>query len=318
MERNRYGLNCKVLTYKDKDEWLRLRKAGIGGSDAGAIAGVNRWKSPISVWLDKVSNETKELDSEYVYWGNVLEEVVANEFKKRHEEFRVQKANAMFISHDRDYAFGDIDRLIIDKETGEKGILEVKTTNAFSSKEWEGDVVPDSYMVQLQWYMYVTGARWGYFACLIGGNKYVEKKVEYDQEVMDIILQKTDEFWNENVLKQIPPSPDGSSDYDEYLKDKYPESIESSIELGEKFVEKLNILDELKDNIKILEKQQKTIEQEIKQEMEENDTAYIGDRKITYKMQIRNSFDSKKFKEVSPEEYEKYIKSSSTRVLKIG
>ena len=29
------------LTGVDNKEWLRLRKSGIGGSDAGAICGVN-------------------------------------------------------------------------------------------------------------------------------------------------------------------------------------------------------------------------------------------------------------------------------------
>jgi len=37
----------------DRDEWLSFRKQGIGGSDASAVCGLSRRKSPMAVWLDK-------------------------------------------------------------------------------------------------------------------------------------------------------------------------------------------------------------------------------------------------------------------------
>ena len=46
------------------EEWLKLRKKGIGGSDAGAVCGVNPFCSAISVYMDKISEEINESDSE--------------------------------------------------------------------------------------------------------------------------------------------------------------------------------------------------------------------------------------------------------------
>ena len=38
-----------------RQEWLKLRKEGIGGSDAGAICGLNPYSSPMSIYQDKTS-----------------------------------------------------------------------------------------------------------------------------------------------------------------------------------------------------------------------------------------------------------------------
>ena len=37
----------------DKKEWLKYRKGGIGGSDAGAICGLNPYRTAIQVYTDK-------------------------------------------------------------------------------------------------------------------------------------------------------------------------------------------------------------------------------------------------------------------------
>ncbi len=65
-----------------REEWLRLRKSGIGGSDAGAVCGMNPFSSPAKVFQDKTSDEISELDSEAVRQGNDLEDYVARRFMK--------------------------------------------------------------------------------------------------------------------------------------------------------------------------------------------------------------------------------------------
>ncbi len=66
------------------DEWLLDRRKGIGGSDVATILGLNKWKSPYQLWLEKTSQiDLEHTESEPAYWGNVLEEVVAKEFQER-------------------------------------------------------------------------------------------------------------------------------------------------------------------------------------------------------------------------------------------
>ena len=45
-----------------KKEWLKYRKGGIGGSDAGAICGLNPYRTAIQVYTDKRTDEIEEFD----------------------------------------------------------------------------------------------------------------------------------------------------------------------------------------------------------------------------------------------------------------
>lgn len=58
------------------------RKTFIGGSDAATICGLNPWKTRYQLWQEKTgqAEPTDLSENERVYWGNVLEEVVATEW----------------------------------------------------------------------------------------------------------------------------------------------------------------------------------------------------------------------------------------------
>ena len=62
------------------EDWLRLRKTGIGGSDAGAICGLNPYSSAMNVYRDKLSEELLLEDNESMRQGRDLEEYVARRF----------------------------------------------------------------------------------------------------------------------------------------------------------------------------------------------------------------------------------------------
>ena len=64
-------------------EWLEWRRKGIGGSDASVVCGVNKWKSPVELWMDKTGQLPYDEAGEAAYWGTVLESVVKAEFSKR-------------------------------------------------------------------------------------------------------------------------------------------------------------------------------------------------------------------------------------------
>lgn len=77
-----------------REDWLKERQRGIGGSDDAAIAGVSRWKSPVAVWLDKTGQVEPEEAGEAAYWGTMLEDIVAREFAAR-TGFKVRRCNFM-------------------------------------------------------------------------------------------------------------------------------------------------------------------------------------------------------------------------------
>ena len=76
------------------EEWLRYRKLGIGGSDAGSICGLNPYSSAIAVFQDKTQKEAGEKeDNEAMRQGRDLEEYVARRFMEETGK-KVRRANA--------------------------------------------------------------------------------------------------------------------------------------------------------------------------------------------------------------------------------
>ena len=138
----------------------------------------------------------------------------------------------------------NIDRRVV----GENAILECKTANQYLATEWQDDEIPASYLLQVQHYLFVTGAEVGYIAVLIGGQKFIWKEVQRDEELIQMIIESEKNFWK-MVQDKTPPALDGSSAAEKYLKEKYKEAeSDKSIELGFEYKEKIKTYLDMKDN----------------------------------------------------------------------
>ena len=316
-EKTRKYLEAKIIAdTKDmpKTEWLKHRQAGIGGSDASCIAGLNPWKSAIQLYMDKKEENPQEQKSLRMELGNRLEGLVAELFTEA-TGLKVRNVNGILKNDKYPFALANIDRAIV----GEKAFLECKTTNSYALKEWE-EGVPAHYEIQCLHYMAITGATHCYIAALIGNSDFIWHKIERDQETIDYLMQIEKDFWENNIEKDVVPMPDGSDAYSEYLKKKYDKSNGQVIELHllENGVNKLNRYDEIVTDIKALESEKKLIEQEIQLYMEEFEVAKIGDRKVTWKSSSRNTIDSKKLKAEMPDIAQQYMKTSTSRTFRVG
>lgn len=251
-EKFRKYLDAKVIAdtkTMSKEEWLKSRQEGIGGSDASAIAGLNPWKSSIQLYMDKKEENPQEIKSLRMELGNRLEGLVAELFTEE-TGLKVRNVNGILKNEKYPFALANIDRAIV----GEKAFLECKTTNSFALKEWQ-DGVPPHYEIQCLHYMAITGATHCYIAALIGNSDFIWHKIERDRETIDYLMQIEKEFWEENILKDIVPLPDGSDAYSEYLKEKYKKSNGQEIELHllKDGPQKLLRYDEIVTDIKALE-----------------------------------------------------------------
>lgn len=293
-----------------RQEWLDARKHGIGGSDVSAIAGLNKWKSAVGVYLDKTGQAPDEDSAgEAAYWGNVMEDVVAQEFSIR-TGLRVRRRNAILKHPEHPFMLANVDRLIVGKREG----LECKTASEYLKGSWEEDEIPAAYLLQIQHYMAVTGYEAWHIAVLIGGNKFLYKKIERDEELINYLIQIEKNFWEENVLKQIPPVFDGSNASVDLLKALYPDSIpESEIQLPGDAETLIEALDEIVVELKSIETQKKEYENRIKDMMQENEKAYSGDRAVIWKSYATTRFDSKRFKAEQPDLYEQYVNTTTAR-----
>lgn len=297
-------MGVEILEYSDEDDWQELRKKRIGGSDIGAIVGVNPHKSIIDVYIDKTEgSEFKGNDA--TFWGKMNEPTVMKVFSNKHKELITFEVPYSVVD---DFLIANLDGVLKDKETGEYGVLEIKTTNEWNKKEWEDDVIPQSYYAQVQHYLMLTGYKFAYVAVLIGGNKYKEFRVERSEEDIELIKNKATEFYKENILKEIPPMPDGSDAYMEHLKKKAAE-IENSelIELDDLEI-KAEELKHLSKQIKELQKEEQLLKEIILDRMIKENTqkAKIGNHKFNIQNSPNPSLNKEKFKKEDPEFFEEY------------
>lgn len=296
----------------DRHEWLEKRRRGIGGSDASVILGFNKWKSPFQLYLEKTGEFTEEIDNEFIYWGNVLEDIVAKEFESRTGK-KVRRRNQMFVHPEHDFMIANIDRDVV----GEKALLECKTTNAFNSGAWDGDEIPAEYICQVQHYMAVLGYKKAYIAVLIGGNKFVWKEVERDDEFIELMIEREKNFWYNHVLAGQPPAIDGSTSATELLNKLYPTDNGETVMLGSETEQLIEAIESLKNEKKQIEEQLKAYENQLKMTLEDASVGLTQRFKVTYKTITQNRIDSKRLKEEHPEIYEKYLKPSISRRLTI-
>lgn len=303
-----------VEEMQDRSKWLEMRKTGIGGSDASVIVGLNPWKSKFELWLDK-TNQAQEVDkpdNEYIYWGNVQEELVANRFCELTGK-KVRRCG-MLRNNEHPFMLADIDRLVV----GENAILECKTTASWNSNEWEGDNLPDAYYIQVQHYLAVGGYDKAYIACLVGGNKFVWKEIPRNDEEIEVLIKAEEEFWQKNVIEKALPEVDGSSGCSKAIALLFkgdPEDEEAA-ELEGKYDILCRDLNVLKEEKKKLEKVIDEKENQIRVALGNKVFGRSPKYNFWYKIESRSSFDSAQFQRDFPELYEKYKKTSSFRKLR--
>lgn len=201
--------NCDlILSVKDAEDhekWLEARAIGIGGSDAAVIMGMNPYKSPYQLWLEKTGQvEPPDLSgNQYVYWGTRNESNIADWF----QEETGKKVKRLGTLRSKEYPFmlANVDRTVV----GENAGLEIKTAGVRQYRKWKNDEIPDAYYCQCLHYMAVTGADYWYIAVLLGGNEAKWKRIERNEEdIQHLIMAETD-FWK-LVETRTPPPVDGS------------------------------------------------------------------------------------------------------------
>ena len=291
----------------DKESWLQYRKQGIGGSDAGAVCGLNPYRTAIQVYYDKTSDATEDIDNEAMRQGRELEEYVAKRFCEASGK-RVRRANAMFYDEKNPFMLADVDRMIV----GENAGLECKTASPYSEEKWRDDKIPLSYQLQCYHYMSVCNADAWYIAVLIYGRDFKYYRIERDNEVIENLIRIEKEFWNEYVLKQVIPDPDGSKTADAAIAERFKESKSITIPLTG-FDERLERRQEILSLLEKIETEKRQIDQELKLYLGDAEIAENESYRVSWKNISRSSIDEKRLKAEQPEIYEKYRRETTSR-----
>ena len=269
-----------------KTDWLKYRKKGITGTDAGAICGLNPYSSAFQIYQDKITDEIEEFDNESMRQGRDLEEYVARRFSEE-TGLKVRRANAIFQNEENPFMLADFDRLIV----GQKAGLECKTVSPYSSDKWnDGNI---HYQMQVQHYLAVSGFDCWYIAAVIFGREFLIRKIERDEELINYLIDIERGFWYNNVLAGIMPEPDGSDNCSEMIAKMYFKGQENKTIKLSGYKEILDRRADLDKLIKKMEKEKKEIDQKIKMEMQDATVALEAGYKISWSNFEQNKLDTK-------------------------
>ena len=219
-----------------REEWLVVRKQGIGSSDAAAAVGLNPYKSQLELWLEKTGRDTSlpKLDPQDedspAYWGNILEPIVATHYTKR-SGHRVRRVNAVLQHPDPKLAWmlANIDREVIGAP--EVQILECKTAGINGARLWK-EGVPEYVQLQVMHQLAVTGKQAADVAVLLGGQHLEVHRIERDESMIARLIDLERLFWD-YVVSDTPPPADGTASADAALRCLYPEDNGQTLDFSQ-------------------------------------------------------------------------------------
>lgn len=206
-----------LIDCKSRENWLKRRGQGLGGSDISAVLGLNPWMSNVELWeLKTGKREPRDLsDNAFVKYGTKAEEYIRGLFALDHPELEV--AYLEFNSWKNTaypWALASLDGWTFD-EQGRKGVLEIKTSEILRSGDWDkwDGKIPQTYYCQVLFYMAVTESDYANLRAAIKYTVQGEKRtmirdyhIERDEVETDIavLMDEGAKFW-EYVKTGIAP-----------------------------------------------------------------------------------------------------------------
>lgn len=291
----------------DRDQWLEVRKGGIGSSDAAAAVGLCPYKSRLELWMEKTgridaAGNHQGMDDPR-FWGTLLEPYVAVAYQQKTDR-RVRRVNAVLQHPTLPFMLANIDREVVGDP--EVQILECKTAGEFSSRLWK-EGVPEHVQLQVQHQLAVTGKAAADVAVLLCGQKLEVHRVERDDEIIARLVVLESRFWG-HVESDTPPPVDGSESAGKALRHLYPGNdttldLTGDVELGRKF----DALAALSDEIAVKTQEAERLKQELQQAMGDACRAAFANGAVTFKRAKDGArLDSKRLAADHPELFTRY------------
>jgi len=217
----------------DREQWLAVRKGGIGSSDAGASVGLNPYKSRLELWMEKTGRDgnLRKVDpndeTSPMYWGTLLEPIVAAHYTRRTGN-RVRRINAVLQHPDEPWMLANIDREVVGAPDVQ--ILECKTAGINGSRLW-AEGVPEYVQLQVMHQLAVTGKQAADVAVLVGGQELRIHRIDRDDQMIRQLIELERDFWG-YVERDVAPPADGSESADRALRALYTTGNGPSVDLS--------------------------------------------------------------------------------------
>lgn len=216
-----FSKNCQIIKFNSKEEWLQLRKNGIGGSDVACILGHSPFKNSIDIYKSKIE-DVEQITSKAIEFGNDFEPIIFNAFKYKYKDTYevLDYKDVIFKNFWNPFLQASVDGVLVNKKTLDVGILEIKTAQERKSKWYDrygNRIVPQYYLDQAVHYFNTTNVDYIIFYTLINyENNTVDRDMEFLtprvffrkdlEEYCRQVFKECYRFWNENVLRKIEPN----------------------------------------------------------------------------------------------------------------
>ncbi|HEJ4559963.1 TPA: YqaJ viral recombinase family protein [Pseudomonas aeruginosa] len=271
-----------------RDEWLSVRKHGIGSSDAAAAVGLNPYQSQLELWLEKTGRDAllpksdpHDEDSP-TYWGNILEPIVATHYTQRTGN-RVRRINAVLQHPDPtlNWMLANIDREVIG--ASDVQILECKTAGINGARLWK-DGVPVYVQLQVMHQLAVTGKLAADVAVLLGGQHLEFHRIERDDELIARLIELERDFWN-YVQRDTPPPADGSDSAEQALRCLYPQDSGSTLDFTQNplLSGAFDELQSVRASLELQGKREAELKQQLQQAMGDASRAQFANGSVSWR-----------------------------------
>ncbi|BCO29046.1 hypothetical protein MIZ03_3957 [Rhodoferax lithotrophicus] len=315
------ALKLVKTSHLDRDEWLTIRKRGIGSSDAAAAVGLNPYKSQLELWMEKTGRDGNlpktdpNDETSPMYWGTLLESIVAAHYTKR-SGHKVRRINAVLQHPQETWMLANIDREVTG--TADVQILECKTAGLQGSFLWR-EGVPEYVQLQVMHQLAVTGKQCADVVVLICGQDLQIHRIQRDEAMIAKLIELERAFWHYVETDTEPPA-DGSESADVALRCLYPKDsgftldLSDDLEMSAVFSDLLAVREVLSTQV-TLEAQ---LKQRIQQRMGDTTKVVFQTGNITWKRSKDGAgLDTTKLLQEQPDLLKNYslVKPGSRRFL---
>lgn len=300
------------VPWTTREEWLKLRRDGIGASDVAAIVGLSPWAGPWHVWADKTGAlETEE--TEPMLWGRLLEDAVIDEWSRR-EGRDVIFRSGLFRHVSEPWMMCTVDGLAVPRGATElaevEAVVEVKLD---SSRGWP-DGPPPHYLCQVQWQMAVLGVPEARIVVLHQGRRLDVHEVAADPDDQRALADAARRFWVNHVEAGVVPPVDGSTT--QVAARVWAEDDGETVEVDADVVAELA---RVREEIAALEARRDVLEGQLKASLGSAAVGAVGGEPVvTWRTQTRRQVDVRRLRAVRPDVAEEFMVERTSRVFRLA
>lgn len=303
-------MSTQIIRPTNREEWLDVRKSGIGSSEVATIVGLNPFETPYQLWRRKRGLDAPQEENFAMKAGHYLEDAVAQFWHDETGRDIIKRSAIDWIIRSKEKPFMQVspDRTywLDGKHSNDnKGILECKTTQL----PVDGDDLPKHWFCQVQYQLGVAEITQGSIAWLTQGREFGYRDIAFVPDFYGWLAEEAEKFYRDNIIGGAEPAAVRVRD----ILLKYNRHADGKIiEVGQDIFDAYSELKGLKKELAALDERKEALEEQIKMAFGDAEAiSYGGDTIATWKAPKPSmKFDSAAFKAANPALYNEFSKEA--------